>query len=292
MYAILSDFRNFAQTLTFLPTTIRIQLTTNLPQTMTIRTKALALTLLTLLFAADITAQTLIVAHRGYWKTKGSAQNSITALKKADKIGCYASEFDVWITRDGVIVVNHDPTYNGVNLEKANYQQEVSPLRLKNGEPLPTLASFLSAARKLNTGLVLEVKSHKDPARTSACVDSVLNIVKCMGLESRMTYISFSYEACKRLKTNAPQGTPCYYLGGNISPERIKADNLDGVDYNGNVLRHKHPEWIDLCHKLGLKVNVWTIDKAEDLDYFITHGADFITTNEPRLLRKRLKALK
>lgn len=259
---------------------------------MTIHTNTIVLFALSLLFAGNITAQTLIIAHRGYWKTKGSAQNSITALQKANKLGCYGSEFDVWLTRDGTLVVNHDPTYNGVNLEKANYKQEISPLRLKNGEPLPTLASFLTASAKLKTGLVLEVKSHKDPARTFACVDSVLILVKRMGLEERMTYISFSYEACKRLKQNAPEGTPCYYLGGNIALERIKADNLDGVDYNGTILKNKHPEWIALCHKLGLKVNVWTIDKAEDMDYFITHGADFITTNEPRLLRRRIKSLK
>lgn len=34
-------------------------------------------------------AQTKIVAHRGYWDCAGSAQNSITSLKLADKIGCY-----------------------------------------------------------------------------------------------------------------------------------------------------------------------------------------------------------
>ena len=36
-----------------------------------------------------------VIAHRGYWDTEGSAQNSIRALVKADSIGCYASEFDV-----------------------------------------------------------------------------------------------------------------------------------------------------------------------------------------------------
>ena len=32
-----------------------------------------------------------VIAHRGYWKTAGSAQNSITALQKADSIHCYGS---------------------------------------------------------------------------------------------------------------------------------------------------------------------------------------------------------
>ena len=38
---------------------------------------------------------TQVIAHRGFWKTDGSAQNSIAALVKADSINCYGSEFDV-----------------------------------------------------------------------------------------------------------------------------------------------------------------------------------------------------
>ena len=40
-------------------------------------------------------AQPKIVAHRGYWRTDGSAQNSITALQKAATLGCYGSEFEI-----------------------------------------------------------------------------------------------------------------------------------------------------------------------------------------------------
>ena len=52
-----------------------------------------------------------VIAHRGYWKTAGSAQNSITALQKADSIHCYGSEFDVWLAKDNKLVVNLDPVY-------------------------------------------------------------------------------------------------------------------------------------------------------------------------------------
>ena len=36
-----------------------------------------------------------VIAHRGYWKTEGSAQNSISSLQNSYKIGVYGSEFDV-----------------------------------------------------------------------------------------------------------------------------------------------------------------------------------------------------
>lgn len=49
-----------------------------------------------------------VIAHRGYWKTEGSAQNSISSLKNTYRIGVYGSEFDVHITRDDEVVVFHD----------------------------------------------------------------------------------------------------------------------------------------------------------------------------------------
>lgn len=234
-------------------------------------------------------AQTKIVAHRGYWKTEGSAQNSITALVKANKLKCYGSEFDVWLTADNQLVVNHDPTFNKVNLQTANYEQDVMSLMLSNGEQLPLLRNFLYRAKKLKTKLVLEIKPHKQQERTLACVDKTLEMVKELKLGKRMTYISFDYQACLALKQKAPTGTEVYYLGGNIAPEKIKQDGLDGIDYNGSVLRKKHPDWIELCHQLGLKVNVWTIDDTESLQYFINQNVDYITTNEPAILKQMLK---
>ena len=45
-----------------------------------------------LLFAACGTIQAQeVIAHRGFWTTDGSAQNSLAALVKADSIHCYGS---------------------------------------------------------------------------------------------------------------------------------------------------------------------------------------------------------
>ena len=52
-----------------------------------------------LMVACCMQAQTKVIAHRGFWKTPGSSQNSISSLLKADSIGCYGSEFDVWSLR-------------------------------------------------------------------------------------------------------------------------------------------------------------------------------------------------
>ena len=52
-------------------------------------------------------AQTQIIAHRGYWKLTDLLK-IYNSTRKADPIAVFGSEVDVWISRDGIPVVNHD----------------------------------------------------------------------------------------------------------------------------------------------------------------------------------------
>ena len=54
-----------------------------------------------LLFAGSaVIAQPKVIAHRGYWTAPESAQNSLASFTKADAVGVYGSEIDVWLTAD------------------------------------------------------------------------------------------------------------------------------------------------------------------------------------------------
>ncbi len=243
---------------------------------------------LSLLIGLSAAAQTQIVAHRGYWKTAGSAQNSLSAYRNADRIGCYGSEIDVWITRDGTVMVNHDPGYKGVVLETAT-TAEARALVLSNGEHMPTFEEYLKTVKQGKTRLVIEIKTHKDLWRQNVCIDEVLRLVKKYKMQKRVDYIAFSYAAVLRLIEKTPKGTEVYYLSGDKSPSELKAIGCTGPDYNENVFLNKHPEWIEEFKKAGLKINVWTVDNEDNLRYFIKQGVEFITTNEPELLQKLLK---
>ena len=240
-----------------------------------------------LMATVGLQAQTQVIAHRGYWKTDGSAQNSLRAIVKADSIGCYGSEFDVWLTVDGVLVVNHDARVEGLIVEKSQ-SADVLALRLPNGEALPTLEQYLEEAKKLNTRLVFELKPHANRLHeVKAVIDGIL-MVERMGLSDRVEYITFSADALEEFIKYAPKGTPIYYLNGEKTPSELYRMGAAGMDYHLSILK-KHPEWIKECHDLGLKVNVWTVNKEEDMKWCIGHGIDFITTNEPELLQKLLK---
>ena len=240
--------------------------------------------------AAMQAQQTQVIAHRGFWKTAGSAQNSIAALVKADSIHCYGSEFDVWLTTDGHLVVNHDDTFKGVTIQDATAAVSTA-VRLDNGEQLPTLEQYLGKSRQLSTRLILELKPHRTPEQETRAVEGIVRLIKDFKLENRVEYISFSKHATQEFIRLAPKGTPVYYLNGDATPQELKEWGCAGPDYHFSVFQ-KHPEWIGQCHDLGMKVNAWTVNDAKDMQWLIDHNVDFITTNEPVLLQQILKGNK
>ena len=234
-------------------------------------------------------SQAKVIAHRGYWKTDGSAQNSIRSLVKADSVKVFGSEFDVWLTSDDKVVVNHDRVFKGVDFEHATLD-EVRNVRLDNGEKVPTLDEYLSEACKHpDMRLILELKSLTDMEREDKAAEIIVADLKKYGLLGRTDIICFSINACIQFKKLCPVGVKIYYLDGDLPPKKIAKLGLAGVDYSMKALR-KHPEWIKQAHDLGLEVNVWTVDKEEDMKYFLGQGVDYLTTNHPEQALKLVNA--
>lgn len=235
---------------------------------------------LILAITASAMAQTKVIAHRGYWKTEGSAQNSLRSFTKADSIGAYGSEMDVWLTADDHLVVNHDAVFKGVDFEKATLEQ-IRAIRLDNGEKVPTLSEYLElVASKPNTRLILELKSLSDMRRENKAAEMIAQELAEYNVLGQTDIITFSINACLAFKKVMPDGVKIYYLDGDLSPKKIKRLGLAGIDYNMSTLR-AHPEWIQQAHELGLEVNVWTIRNIDDAIYFHKQGVDYITTDIP-----------
>lgn len=230
-------------------------------------------------------AQPKVVAHRGYWDIDGSAQNSIRALIKADSIHCDACEFDVWLTADKQLVVNHDDHINGYVIETTS-SDTILHQRLKNGEYLPSLDQFLEVAKGLTLDLILEIKPHKNREHENEAVKMILEMVTAKGLETRTSYITFSRNAFDELVKQTLR--PVLYLNG-VAPDVLKSIGGAGADYHINVFK-KNPEWIKQLHDMGLEVNIWTVSDPEGIQWCIDHDADYITTNNPELVQRMIRA--
>jgi glycerophosphoryl diester phosphodiesterase len=224
-----------------------------------------------------------VVAHRGAFKKNNHPENSIAALREAIRLGCTGAEFDVRMSADNVLLINHDPHYNGLDIEKTNYQQ-LAQTKLPNGEALPTLRDYLTVGLQNNTvtQLVVEIKPSASRQRGKEIAEHVFNLVKELGAEKRVSYISFDIDILKKLE-ELDKACITQYLNGDLSPAQLAATGIDGADYHFSVFR-KNPQWIEEAKKMKLLLNAWTVNDEADMRWLLSQHFDFITTNEPELL--------
>ena len=230
-------------------------------------------------------AQTQLIAHRGFWKsTPETSQNSIRALQNAQNLKIYGSELDVHLSKDGVLVVNHDHDINGVVIADTRYK-DLKKQVLKNGESIPTLKKYLNEGKKVkNLKLIVELKTPHSKETNLKLVQKTLDLVKSLHLESQVEYIAFSLDICKLLKQLNPNAK-VQYLNGDLSPEEIKTLGIDGIDYHYSVFLEKHPTWLQEAKKLGLITNTWTVNSKEVFEKLKLQGVDFVTTDIPDVLK-------
>ena len=229
-----------------------------------------------------------VIAHRGYWRS-GVPENSIASLFAAQQLGIYGSEFDVWLTADGVAVIHHDAEIDGKKIETTPYS-DIKDYILSNGETLPTLAVYLLAgAENQNTHLIMELKPHSDKQREDALVQEVFRLVEQYNVADHTEYISFSKNICRQLHILFPEAK-ISYLNGDMPPAEVKEQGWTGIDYKESVFREK-PEWVAEAHTLGLTTNVWTVNTDESMEWCISHNINFITTDEPEKLANLINEL-
>lgn len=227
-----------------------------------------------------------VIAHRGAFKKNNLPENSIAALKEAIRLNCYGTEFDVHMTKDSILVVNHDPDHQGMVIATSTYAT-LKKLPLKNGESIPTLKSYLKEGKKqLRTKLILEIKPDKDPERMRQVTDAVVAMVRKLKAQQWVEYISFNYASMSRVLELEPTAIVAY-LNGDATAEKLKQDGFAGADYQFS--KYKNSDWFSKAKELGLTLNAWTVNKAEDMQWLLDNKVEFITTDEPELLFEVLK---
>ncbi|MBT2623345.1 MULTISPECIES: glycerophosphodiester phosphodiesterase family protein [Chryseobacterium] len=241
---------------------------------------------LAVLSTVVMNAQTQIIAHRGYWQSQPpTTENSLKSLENAQKLKIYGAEFDVRMTKDGILVVNHDEHHAKMEISDTDFK-ELEKEKLSNGENFPTLKDYLKQGKKdKSLKLIVEIKPDKTKEKEDELVQKTVKMIKDMKLESQSEFISFSLNICKEIKKAEPK-FKVQYLNGELSPEQIKNEGLDGIDYHYSVF-DKNPTWISEAKALGLITNSWTVNDVAVYDKLKGQGIGFITTNIPDQLKNK-----
>lgn len=218
-----------------------------------------------------------IIAHRGSWYAHKLPQNSLAALEEALSLDIFGSECDIWKTKDGIYVINHEKTYNGLDITNSNFDQ-LTTFPLSNGEKIPTLDVFLEATKKspTHTKLVIELK-------TNAVASEVLDIVLRHGLIHKVLFISYYYDKCIEIR-NRGYGSITYYLRADMTPAQIKESGLGGFFYLETNIR-EHTEWLEQSRNLGIQLVLGSVIDPILMKKYIDKGCVF-SSNKPVTLMK------
>jgi len=231
-----------------------------------------------------------VVAHRGAFKKNKFPENSIAALKEAIRLGCAGSEFDVRMTADDSLIINHDFDYNKLLIEKTMYA-DLQAYKLSNGEKLPTLREYIIAGLENNPSTILVCEIKPSPAgkeRGKLIAERTVNLFKELNAEGRVVYISFDYNILLKIRELNKQAVT-QHLNGDKTPEALKADGITGADYHFSVFKN-HPDWIETAKQNKIILNAWTVNDTTTMNWLLDSGFEYITTNEPELLFEVIKA--
>ncbi len=245
----------------------------------------------------------LVVAHRG-----GAAlapENTLVAFDNALKIGVEMVECDVHLSKDGELVVMHDPnvsrTTDGTgqigSLTLAELRKLNAAAKFGNGawaaQPVPTLAELLDLV-KGKAGIQIEIKTTAGKTRYPGIERKVVDLVNARGMADRVLIISFDFPTLKDVKTIAPQiktgalvDAPWMSAHMTQSPDQIldEVGKATGADYFMPTAGSISEPLVKAAHARGIKVGAWTVDAPQDMRRLAGWGVDAITSNKPDELK-------
>lgn len=253
--------------------------------------------------AGTALTQSLLAAHRGGAGLR--AENSLGAFRNALALGVDFLEFDVHRTRDGHLVVIHDPslerTTTGIGQVRHLTLADLRGVRLKGpdshpiGEPVPTLDEVLALAAPTTVGLLLEIKTGPRRERYDGIEEAVLARLRAHGLDGRTIIMSFHPGVVQRVRDLAPALRTSLLVSrrtldrqGATVEEAVRWAASLGATHVGLEHALITPAALGAARQRGLGVGAWTVNDERDMRRMIDLGVDILITDRPDLARPLL----
>lgn len=252
--------------------------------------------------SAPLPTDNTIIAHRGGSKEAGTGStpdNSIASLKYAMSLGCYASEADIYWTKDNKIVVAHADSnckINGLYPWESTLAQLQAAGKLANGETLPSLEDYIRAVmvKGSKTKLCLDVKAITKP--TTHDTEAVKSCERACEIIKEMEAENFCEFICSgraNITKNCAKyanaiGVPIGAMG-DFTPSQYKSYGYTW--HNRDKGYGITADEINSYLSAGLEVSVFTLDTDAEwasIEPFYTKLRG-ITTNYPSKMLSKLR---
>lgn len=246
-----------------------------------------------------------LVAHRG--GSLLAPENTLAAFDRAAALRADAIETDVRLTRDGVVVVFHDDdTARLLGVAGAIEARTLAELRhldagacftpdgvafpfRDQGLTVPTLAEALE--RYPGMRFNIDAKT-EDPDLARALAGAVT----AAGAQDRVCVGSFFDAQAERLGALLPgcarflpqQAATCHVMSaraGGSGEGCPTGYDLAGLPHRLGELLVVDAAVVSYFHRLGIPVQVWTVDDEAEMRELLALGVDGIVTDRPDVLR-------
>jgi glycerophosphoryl diester phosphodiesterase len=217
-------------------------------------------------------SRALVIAHRG--ASAREVENSLAAFRLAARLGADAVELDIHATADGALIVHHDETVDAGQPIPHLTAQQLRQFRLKNGEPIPTLAEALDAAGP-RLQVFVEVKS------LAPQFDGRLFETLSRGPNpSGYAVHAFDHRVVRRLKLARP-ALRCGILSASYAVTPLAALEDAGATILWQERSLVDQALVDTLHGAGMQLVIWTVDDPAEMRSLLALGVDAICTNRP-----------
>ena len=230
----------------------------------------------------------LVFAHRG---GSGLApENTMAAFECGAAAGADGLELDVHLSRDGVVVVNHDRTLDRTTTLRGEVAARTADELAQAG--VPALVEVLRRHRDLR--VIIELKVNAD-----ALAQAVIAAIRSVDAVDRVCVGSFGTRVLRAVRRSAPA------IATSASREEVRwalyrswcGWPVSRVGYAGyqvperaGVTRVISPRFVEYAHDAGLGVQVWTVDSEADARRLTAWGVDGLITDRPDVIVPLCKA--
>ncbi|NSW51433.1 MAG: glycerophosphodiester phosphodiesterase [Anaerolineae bacterium] len=265
------------------------------------------------------------IAHRGARSV--TPENTLFAAKKAYDLGADAWELDCGVLKDGTLIVLHDDNFKRTtNIDQVFPErktdhlstflwEEVQQLDAGSsyidtdpfgqiqegnvsaadiasfrGAPIPLLEEALSFTKDHHWQVNVEIKNMKGTPWDASIAESVVKMIRSMGMENQVLISSFNHRYLRQCHSAAP-GIKTAALVGIQKPWDLKKTlSLGCYAYHPPVYSITGGH-IRRARKLGLDVNIWTVNEQKRMVSLIEAGVSGIITDFPQRLREILQEI-
>ncbi len=239
----------------------------------------------------------LKIGHRG--AAGSEPENTLRSFKKALSLGVDMVECDVHLTKDGKVVVIHDPTVerttNGKGKVKEFTLKEIKRLDAGKGEKIPSLEEVITLVKgkcQLNIdvkdprviGSIVDIISqHKFATKTfiSARQSDILLKIKKKNrnVGTILVFYPIRYEWLQRVFNFVT--VLLLPLTKRIVLHKAKKAQVQIISLQKTLATSG---MVSFLQKHNFKVFVWTVDKKEEIKKFKKRNIDGLYSNCPELL--------